>query len=199
MVMFNQPGEHYLSLDFDEQLVRLSDFVDQLERAEEGGGRRAYLAQHALFDQVPQLRDDIAVPDYCSLSLEEEDEAEGGGEVAVAGELRINAWLGPKGTVSPLHYDRYHNLLAQVVGSKYVRLYSPLHSDRLYPHPPGLHEVSSRILDPDQADEAAFPLFGGTPFIDLVLREGETLYIPPRWWHFVEARETSFSVSFWWS
>ena len=50
--MFNQPGEHYLSLDFDEQLVRLSDFVDQLERAEEGGGRRAYLAQHALFDQV---------------------------------------------------------------------------------------------------------------------------------------------------
>ena len=127
--MFNQPGEHYLSLDFDEQLVRLSDFVDQLERAEEGGGRRAYLAQHALFDQVPQLRDDIAVPDYCSLSLEEEDEAEGEAEVAVAGELRINAWLGPKGTVSPLHYDRYHNLLAQVVGSKYVRLYSPLHSD----------------------------------------------------------------------
>ena len=44
--------------------------------------------------------------------------------------------------------------------------------------------MSSRILDPNQADEAAFPLFGGTPFIDLVLRE--TLFIPPRWWHFVE-------------
>ena len=29
-------------------------------------------------------------------------------------ELRINAWLGPARTVSPLHHDRYHNLLAQV-------------------------------------------------------------------------------------
>ena len=37
--------------------------------------QRRYLAQHALFDQVPKLRDDILVPDYCSLSLEEgEDE-----------------------------------------------------------------------------------------------------------------------------
>eukprot|EP00967_Tisochrysis_lutea_P064510 scaffold83579_cov41-Tisochrysis_lutea.AAC.3 len=32
-----------------------------------------YLAQHQLFLQIPQLRRDIAVPDYCSLSLEDED------------------------------------------------------------------------------------------------------------------------------
>ena len=40
--------------------------------------------------------------------------------------------------------------------------------------------------------------FGGAPYADVVLSAGEVLYIPPRWWHFVEARETSFSVSFWW-
>ena len=39
----------------------------------------------------------------------------------------------------------------------------------------------------------------GTPYIDLLLREGEMLYIPPNWWHFVEADEMSFSVSFWWT
>ena len=26
----------------------------------------------------------------------------------------------------------------------------------------------------------------------------QMLYIPPRWWHYVESVETSFSVSFWW-
>ena len=34
---------------------------------------------------------------------------------------------------------------------------------------------------------------------DVLLRDGEVLYIPPHWWHYVEAQETSFSVSFWWS
>lgn len=46
---------------------------------------RGYLAQHALFDQVPELRADIEKPEYCVL-----------GE----GRLQsINAWFGPLGTV----------------------------------------------------------------------------------------------------
>ena len=54
------------------------------------------------------------------------------------------------------------------------------------------------MIEPDEPDAARFPLFAGADYRDVVLGEGETLYIPPGWWHFVEARETSFSVSFWW-
>ena len=138
--------------------------------------------------------------------------AEGGAEAEAGGPAKrrrvarrgypdgpaINAWLGPAGTLSPLHHDPDHNLLAQVVGSKYVRLYSPAQTERLYPRTDAVHRVSSQIVDPDAHDAARFPRFGGAPYADVVLNAGEVLYIPPRWWHFVEARETSFSVSFWW-
>ena len=66
---------------------------------------RGYMAQHELLNQVQELQADIAIPDYCSLYV---DEASDGGEVAV------NVWLGPKGTASRMHFDPKNNLLAQV-------------------------------------------------------------------------------------
>ncbi len=79
-------------------------------------GEKAYLAQHQLFDQIPALRRDIMTPDYCALLLEDEEKDRDAGSVAT------NAWFGPAGTVSPLHNDPFHNLLAQVVGTKRVSL-----------------------------------------------------------------------------
>lgn len=87
---------------------------DQGETGLPGTAPKAYLAQHQLFDQIPPLRRDIVTPDYCALLLpDEEDDAS-------AGSVATNAWFGPAGTVSPLHNDPFHNLLAQVVGSKRV-------------------------------------------------------------------------------
>lgn len=98
-------GSQYSSEDWSQRLVRFKDFiVDNLnpegkDDDSDNENRRAYLAQHELFDQIPELKKDIHVPDYI-------------GRTDV--NPRIKAWLGPKGTISPLHTDPSHNLLCQV-------------------------------------------------------------------------------------
>eukprot|EP01026_Neomeris_dumetosa_P015123 TRINITY_DN1570_c0_g2_i3.p1 TRINITY_DN1570_c0_g2~~TRINITY_DN1570_c0_g2_i3.p1 ORF type:complete len:372 (-),score=62.36 TRINITY_DN1570_c0_g2_i3:73-1188(-) len=141
-----------------------------------------YLAQHALFDQIPILKNDIQEPDYCCL---------GEGEIQ-----RVNAWFGPQNTVTPLHQDPYHNLLCQVVGIKYVRLYSIEASEKLYPHV-GLMSNTSQV-DVRNVDKDRFPLFANAQYVDVVLRPGQMLFIPQKWWHYVQSLSVSFSVSFWW-
>jgi lysine-specific demethylase 8 len=42
-----------------------------------------------------------------------------------------------------------------------------------------------------------FPLFQEAEFVDCILEEGECLYIPVGWWHYVRSLSISFSVSFW--
>lgn len=92
-----------------------------------------YLAQHDLFAQIPSLRLDIAIPDYCYTDPAPSRHLTHIKPVAKLEEPLLNAWFGPADTVSPLHTDPYHNILAQVVGYKYVRLYAPSETPRLYP------------------------------------------------------------------
>jgi lysine-specific demethylase 8 len=89
-------------------------------------------------------------------------------------------------------------MAAQVVGRKYVRLYDPQHTALLYPHESGMHTNTSRV-DLHQVDESACPGFLQAPYTDVVLEPGDMLYMPPKWWHFVQSLTVSFSVSFWWS
>ncbi|BDA45517.1 Lysine-specific demethylase 8 [Coccomyxa sp. Obi] len=184
-------GDHYLQDGWGQSLMPLGEFIRQhvlLTGATQGNeglveARRGYLAQHPLFEQIPELARDILEPEYCSL---------GEGEMQ-----SVNAWFGPPGTVTPLHHDPHHNLLAQVVGAKYVRLYPPSATPRMYPFEEGLTTNSSQV-DLDAPDLARFPGFEGLPFLDTTLLEGQMLYIPPKWWHYVRSVSISFSVSFWW-
>ncbi|NXK35593.1 KDM8 protein, partial [Piprites chloris] len=176
-------GARYTDEEWSQQLMTVSDFISQYIMDENSVG---YLAQHQLFDQIPELKEDISIPDYCFLGEGEEDD------------ITINAWFGPGGTISPLHQDPQQNFLAQVLGRKYIRLYSPQDSENLYPHESQILHNTSQV-DVEDPDLVKFPNFTKAAFQSCILMPGQILFIPVKYWHYVRSLELSFSVSFWWS
>ena len=194
-------GRSYTDEGWGQSIITFREFMNKYLLNEQvgEGSKLGYLAQHDLFSQIPLLRNDISIPDYCYADLpatriRDKWEPE---------ETLLNAWFGPAGTVSPLHTDPYHNILCQVVGKKYIRLYSPELTKNLYPRGiqvDGVDMSNTSEVDveaaPDQLD-AKFPLFREAEYVETILSGGECLYIPVGWWHYVRSLTVSFSVSFW--
>ncbi|XP_036139428.1 bifunctional peptidase and arginyl-hydroxylase JMJD5 isoform X2 [Monomorium pharaonis] len=182
-------GSRYTEDDWTQHLINFSEFLQKhviVHNSEVG-----YLAQHQLFEQIPELKEDFEVPEYCCFSDNEENDAE-------SSEVDINAWFGPANTVSPLHFDPKNNLLSQIFGYKRVILYSPAETDNLYPYDSRLLNNTAQV-DPVRPDYDKWPNFRKASGMTFYLKPGEMLYIPPKWWHHVTALTPSFSISFWWN
>lgn len=181
----------------------------------------AYLAQHPLLTQIHSLRADITIPDLCYTSPPANPFHKGPAAEEVD-EPKLNAWFGPPGTITPLHTDPYHNLLVQVVGRKYVRLYAPWEGRGMRPRgkeggidmsntsewdvgvEEGWDERPASEDENGNGEENARTKdrtvdFKGVSYVDCILEPGDTLYIPVGWWHYVRSLSVSFSVSFWWN
>lgn len=167
------------------------------EKSESSLSLRGYLAQHRLLDQVPELLDDLSLPDYCAFGqnefLNEKGDNSNSNEPE---EETMNVFIGPSGTVSPLHTDPRHNLFCQIRGRKFVRLISPKKSDDLYLFDDLMRKNTSQI-DVENVDFEKFPRFANVRCQDFIIEAGQCLYIPRGWFHHVRALEPSVSVAIW--
>ncbi|KAH9221431.1 hypothetical protein DL95DRAFT_382334 [Leptodontidium sp. 2 PMI_412] len=211
-------GRSYVDEGWGQKIISFKEFMEQyiLLDTESPALATGYLAQHNLFTQIPSLRHDIAIPDYCYTSPPPPHSssplAEKHSRMPELDEPLLNAWFGPAGTISPLHTDPYHNILSQVVGRKYIRLYAPRESGKLYAR--GVEDGGVDMENTSEVDigplsgwdgteqekakaHEKFPSFKDAQFVDCILEEGECLYIPVGWWHYVRSLSVSFSVSFW--
>ncbi|KAK4165251.1 hypothetical protein QBC43DRAFT_343957 [Cladorrhinum sp. PSN259] len=212
-------GRSYVDAGWSQSLVPFRDFLSQYITTNPSSSTTAtkgYLAQHPLLSHIPSLSRDISVPDLCYTTPPPYQ------DVPELEEPQLNAWFGPAGTITPLHTDPYHNLLVQVVGRKYVRLYPPWMDPRIMRKrgkengvemgntsgwdlgvvegwdilPANNHHGDG---DGDGEEEEEEMDVDVTEWVDCILEPGETLYIPVGWWHYVRGLSVSFSVSFWWN
>ncbi|MEQ9323242.1 MAG: cupin-like domain-containing protein, partial [Polyangiaceae bacterium] len=99
-------------------------------------------------------------------------------------------WLGPAGTLTPLHHDSTNILFCQIVGRKRVWLIPPYETS-LLDDMRGFYAS----FDPRRPREQWPVAHRDVQVAELVLEPGEALFLPAGWWHQIEALEPSISFS----
>jgi hypothetical protein len=105
-------------------------------------------------------------------------------------------WVGPAGTVTPLHCDYDDNIFAQIWGTKRIFLSPPHHDEFLYPREANAILFGSPF-DPEAPDFDQFPLARQATMIEVIVHPGDMLYVPAGWYHQVRALTFSLSSNRW--
>jgi len=105
-------------------------------------------------------------------------------------------WIGPAGTVTPLHCDYDDNIFAQIWGSKRIFLSPPHHDEFLYPSEANAILFGSPF-DPEAPDFDKFPLARQASMVECIVHPGDMLYVPAGWYHQVRALTFSLSSNRW--
>jgi len=93
-------GSDYRTDDWSQKIMGWDEFVTSLSQP---SNEVLYMAQHSLFLQFPNMREDIIVPDYVYSCPNSSDSFPDYQPPTNDEQLVLNAWLGPKGTISPAH------------------------------------------------------------------------------------------------
>ncbi|MDT8439778.1 MAG: cupin-like domain-containing protein [Wenzhouxiangellaceae bacterium] len=167
---FGQPGRGYMG---NVDAMPFAEFLDTV--LTQGRDLRMFL--YNIARQIPALVDDIRPP-------------------AIGHKFSrrfVFTFFGCKGSTTPLHYDIDMGCVFHTVirGRRRVRLFAPDQSARLYRHPCTVRSY----VDLDRPDFMQFPALADARGHEVVLEPGQTLMMPPGWWHEFHYLEAGIGVS----
>jgi ribosomal protein L16 Arg81 hydroxylase len=159
--------------------VRMRDFVTSVLDGSAGNNQYLTANNHALKQPaLAPLLDDIgSLPDFLFDRSRLPNES--------------LLWMGGEGVITPVHHDTMQLMHTQIVGQKRWQLVSPLQTPLMYNH---IGVFSKLKFDAD--DEVLYPLSKQLRIIDVIVKPGETLFVPVGWWHHVETLTPSISLSY---
>lgn len=159
--------------------VSLREFVDRLVAEPEGND--FYLVARNDFFRNPAfrpLRRELGAPaDIVDA------------ETTLSGAVKL--WIGPAGTLTPLHFDQHSILFGQVFGRKRFWLIPPFDAPRLY-----LRRRFYSAVDMEAPDLIRYPRFAGARVTEVVVEPGDLLFLPAGWFHGVRSLDVSISATF---
>lgn len=119
-------------------------------------------------------------------------------------EVAPRLWIGNRATV-PAHFDDSHNIACVAAGRRRFTLLPPACAPLLYLGPPDHAPTPapmSVVPDLHRADPAQFPRVAEALAcaVEAELEPGDAIYVPPLWFHQVEALAPHLNIlmNYWW-
>lgn len=157
--------------------VKFGDFLDRLESTESSNDfymTAGNMARHRA--TLPRLFEDAESVDIRGEYFDFPSQG--------------SLWIGPRGTITPLHFDMINNFFCQIIGRKRVRLVPSWSLPWVYNEYHVYSEVDLMNLNFD-----SFPEFAKATVYDFVIEPGEILFIPVGWWHHLVSLDHSVSLT----
>lgn len=157
----------FLSYERDTIKMTFSEFVRRTFREREGNTR--YYFKNGTKSLPPELDDSAAISGLAQFFTKS---------------VIKNVWISQGPMTVGLHFDAAENLNIQIRGRKRFVLYPP-GTRGYYPCPmfSQTAHISRVFRDGPDLDPARFPKFDTEKAREVILEEGEILYLPAYWWH----------------
>ena len=160
------------------KIASMGDFIDNLSK-----DKHNYLRFSRIIDERPELREDM---DVNWLDRFKSRFSRGG---------YLYMFMGEEGSKTDMHVAIIQTLFIQIKGKKKWTVYAP--NERIF-----VDAIADRRpyfytqANPSQLDDPKYPLLKYAKRYEIILDEGDVLWFPTFYWHYVENLEENIGVTY---